>query len=342
MVIDSHGHVTAPDKLYVYKAQILSHRGAHGRGGHGCSDEEIQAALNKSVFGGSSHLGQLKEAGTDMQIISPRPYQMMHSEDPKVVRWFIEETNDIIKRQVQLYPDTFRAVAGLPQSPNESPAAVVPYLEKLVKEDGFVGCLLNPDPSEGTSTTIPPLGDRYWYPLYEKLVELDIPGHLHSAGCRSPRLSYSLHFINEESVGVVSLLNSQVFDDFPTLKIMISHGGGAIPYHLGRFEASSLRQKGAKRFSERIRNLYYDTVLYTSDALELLIKTVGADRCLFGTERPGVGTVKDPATGKWLDETRGLIEAFDWLSDAEKKMIFEDNARKLFKIDTAQAEGGGR
>jgi OH-DDVA meta-cleavage compound hydrolase len=333
MIIDCHGHVTAPDKLYVYKANILSHRGAHGRGSAGCSDDDIRAALNAPVFGGSSHLEQLKEVGTDLQIISPRPYQMMHSEDPKVVWWFIEETNAIIARQVKMYPDTFRAVAGLPQSPGVSPAAVLPYLEKLVKEEGFVGCLLNPDPSECTDTRVPPLGDRYWYPLYEKLCELDIPGHIHSAGCRSPRLTYSLHFINEESVGVVSLLNSNVFKDFPTLKILVSHGGGAIPYQWARFEASSLRHPGAQRFSERMRNLYYDTVLYSKESLELLIKTVGADRCLFGTERPGVGTVKDPRTGRWLDETRWLIEDFDWLGVAEKKMIFEDNAKKLFKLD---------
>ena len=81
-----------------------------------------------------------------------------------------------------------------------------------------------------------------------------------------------------------------------------------------------------------MRNLYYDTVLYSADSLALLFKTVGADRCLFGTERPGVGTVKDPKTGKWLDETRHIIEGFEFLSAAEKKMIFEDNAKKLFKI----------
>jgi predicted TIM-barrel fold metal-dependent hydrolase len=164
MIIDCHGHVTAPDQLYVYKAQIVSHRGAHGRGKHGASDEDIKEALNSPVFGGSSHLDQLKEVGTDMQIISPRPYQMMHSENPKVVRWFIEETNDIIARQVKMYPDTFRGVAGMPQSPGISPKEFLPYLEKCVKQDGFVGCLLNPDPSECTSSEMPGLGDGFWYP----------------------------------------------------------------------------------------------------------------------------------------------------------------------------------
>ena len=135
MVIDSHGHVTAPDSLYVYKAQILAHRGGHGRGGTGATDDDIIAALKKPVFGGSSHLDQLKEAGTDMQIISPRPYQMMTSEDPKLVAWFIEETNKIISRQAKLFPNTFRAVAGLPITPGVSPKNCLPYLEKLVKED---------------------------------------------------------------------------------------------------------------------------------------------------------------------------------------------------------------
>ena len=59
-------------------------------------------------------------------------------------------------------------------------------------------------------------------------------------------------------------------------------------------------------FMENLRKLYYDTVLYTPLACELLIKTVGADRCMFGTERPGVGTAKNPQTGKWMDDVQSL------------------------------------
>ena len=332
MIIDIHGHITAPDSLYVYKAGLLSHRGGHGRGAVEATDQDIIAALNKPIFGGSSHLDQLKEAGTDMQIISPRPYQMMHSENPKLVAWYTEETNSLIARETRLFPKTFRGVCGLPQSPGVEIKSALPYLEKIVKENGFVGCLINPDPGECSGHQTPPLGDRYWYPLYEKLCELDIVGHIHSAGCRSERLTYSLHFINEESIAVVSLLTSSVFKDFPKLKIVVSHGGGAIPYQYARFEASAIR-RGMERFSDRMRNLYYDTVLYSEDSLRLLFKTVGADRCMFGTERPGVGTVKDPRTGKWLDETRHIIEGIEFLSSTDKKMIFEDTAKKVFKID---------
>jgi 4-oxalmesaconate hydratase len=331
MIIDIHGHITAPDSLYVYKSGLLSHRGGHGRGAVGATDQDIIDALNKPIFGGSSHLDQLKEAGTDMQIISPRPYQMMHSENPRLVAWYTEETNSLIARQTQLFPKVFRGVCGLPQSPGVEIKNTLPYLEKCVKEHGFVGCLINPDPGEGSGHQTPPLGDRFWYPLYEKLCELDIVGHIHSAGCRSERLTYSLHFINEESIAVVSLLTSSVFKDFPKLKIVMSHGGGAIPYQYARFEASAIR-RGMERFSDRMRNLYYDTVLYSEDSLRLLFKTVGADRCMFGTERPGVGTVKDPKTGKWLDETRHIIEGIEFLTSADKKMIFEDTAKKVFKI----------
>ena len=130
-----------------------------------------------------------------------------------------------------------------------------------MKEFGFVGCLINPDPSEATNYDTPGMGDEYWYPLYEKLVELDVPGYIHGAGCRSMRHSYSTHFINEETISVVSLVNSRVFQDFPKLKIVCSHGGGAVPYHFGRFLAPTLRRGATSNFCDNLRKLYYDTVL---------------------------------------------------------------------------------
>jgi OH-DDVA meta-cleavage compound hydrolase len=140
-----------------------------------------------------------------------------------------------------------------------------------------------------------------------------------------------MHFINEESIAVYNLVNSSVFTDFPQLKIVMSHGGGAMPYQLGRFESGAMRS--GRRFSEGMRKLYYDTVLYTEGALRLLIETVGPDRCLFGSECPGVGSAINPATGRTFDDIRGLIEGFEWLSAGEKHMIFEGNAKKVFNLN---------
>lgn len=330
MIIDCHGHVSAPAELWAYKALLLAHRGSHGRGGVRVTDEELIAAAHHKEAWPAGHLELLEQHGTALQLISPRPFQMMHSEKPaRIVHWFTEEVNTLIARQCALLPERFVPIAGLPQAAGEPVEAVFPELERCVK-NGFKGCLLNPDPYENSGIEPPGLGERYWYPLYEKLCELDIPAHIHSTGSRSERSPYTLHFINEESIAVYNLVNSRVLDDFPTLKILVSHGGGAIPYQLGRFEAQSLRS--GRRFSERLRKLHFDTVLYTPQALRLLLETVGPEQCLFGTECPGVGAVIDPATGHTMDHTAPLIERFDFLTDAQRKRVFEDNARRLFKL----------
>jgi OH-DDVA meta-cleavage compound hydrolase len=335
MIIDVHGHMSAPAELWAYKAVQLAGRGAHGRGKVTVSDDQIRESYQAKETFGAGHVDLLDKHGTDFQLISPRPFQMMHSERPgKIVQWFHEECHNIIHRAVKLYPDRFAGVLMLPQLAGEPINVVLPELERCVKERGFVGCLVNSDPYENSGKEAPGMGDRYWYPLYEKLVELDVPAMLHGVGSKSERTSYSTHFINEETLTTVSILNSKVFDDFPTLKFIIPHGGGAIPYQLGRFEAPTLRGAGhGKRFSEKMRNLWFDTTLYTPLALELLIKTVGVDRCLFATECPGTGSATNPDTGRYMDDIAPMIKGFDWLSAADKKAILEDNARKLFKLD---------
>jgi OH-DDVA meta-cleavage compound hydrolase len=281
-----------------------------------------------------AHLPLLDKHGTDYQLISPRPFQMMHSEKPaRIVQWWHEEVHNVIHRHVQLYPTRFGGVCMLPQISGEPITVALPELERCVKQLGFVGCLVNSDPYEnGGDGAAPGMGDRYWYPLYEKLVELDVPAMHHGSGSRAERVSYSTHFINEETLSVVNLVNSKVFEDFPALKFVIPHGGGAVPYQIGRWESMSLRG-GAKRFSEKLRNLWFDSGLYTPEALELLIKVVGADRIMFATECPGTGTAIDPRTNRSMDDTAHWIQEFNWLSAADKKLIFEDNARKVYKLD---------
>ncbi|HZO37061.1 MAG TPA: amidohydrolase family protein [Solirubrobacteraceae bacterium] len=341
MIVDVHGHVSAPQRLYAYKAGLLSHRGAHGRGKVTVTDDEVRAAVTEDVGEfGISHSDHLAGAGIDLQVVSPRPYQMMHSEQPStIVEWFTEETNNMIHRCCELFPDRFVGMAGLPQSPLTDPTKWLAEMRRGITELGFVGVLLNPDPMEGQGPPLPPLGDRYWYPVYEALCELDVPALIHSAGCRPPaRESYSLHFILEETIAVTSLLDSEVLVDFPDLKLIVSHAGGAVPYQVGRFMATAARNPAGESYIEKMRKLWYDTCLYTQDALELLFKTVGADRCLFGSEKPGVGSVRNPENGRWFDDIRVLIEEIDWLSDDDRSAIYEGNARSLFRLPTSEPD----
>ncbi len=335
MIIDCHAHVSAPVELWAYKAGLLSHRGAHGRGKVNVSDEQIRYAVeeHKEAFP-YPHLPYIDKVGTDMQLISPRPFQLMYSEKPaKLVQWFHEEVNNIIHRETQLYPDRFVGIAGIPTVGGEPLDIAIAELERCVKELNFKGCLLNPDPYENSGEHPPAMGDAYWYPLYEKLCELDVVAHIHGTGSRSEREPYSLRFINEETTAVYGLVNSNVLKDFPNLKIIVSHGGGAIPYQLGRFQAGSMRRKEGDRFIDGMKKLYFDTVLYTKDAIELLLKTVGPENALFGAECPGVGSKVNPETGREMDDIQPYFHEIEWLSDEDRENIFCNNAKRIFKLE---------
>lgn len=327
MIIDSHAHLVAPDGLYAFRANLIANGGYHF-GAPKISDDDLAACAALNV-------AALDEVGTDIQLLSPRPYQQGHSMTPSsLVEPWIGAHNDTIARTVAMHPDRFAGVAGLPILPGEPVDRAFDELHRAVEELGFVGVLVNPDPSEGTGVS-PTLNERYWYPLYEKLVELDVPMQIHGAGCYSGRESYSEHFITEESIAILSMLRSEVFTDFPSLRVIISHGGGSVPYQIGRWQAERLLpllggSSESERFEVSLRRFWFDSVLHNPPSLELLLKTVGADRVLFGTERPGSGSALNPATGHDFDDIKPVIDGIDFLSESDRSAIFEDNARTVF------------
>ena len=322
MIIDSHAHVVVPDESYKFMAELVASR-ANPVSMPKLTDEAVRKA-------GQTILDIMDRVGTDIQFLSPRPYMQMHSIKPaKVTAMWTKHMNDLIFRTVQMFPTRFRAVAGLPQYRDTSPVNCFPELEFRVKEQGFIGCLLNPDPTEGDGEPPPGLGEEFWYPLYEKLCELDIPALIHSAGSCRPRETYTLKFMNEESNGIISLMESKVFDEFPTLKLIFPHGGGSIPYQMGRFRAWSLR-RGGMSFEDKLRRVHFDTTIYDQDALELLFKKVGADRVLFATEKPGTGSARDPNTGRDLDDLKPVIENIAFLSEEDRRNVFECNCTRLY------------
>lgn len=322
MIIDSHAHVVVPPESYRFMGELVASR-ANPSSKPRLTDDAVRTA-------GQSIVDIMDAVGTDIQFLSPRPYMQMHSVKPaKVTQLWTAHMNDLVQRTVEMFPTRFRAVAGLPQYRDESPAACLDELSFRVNEQGFIGCLLNPDPTEGDGTPPPGLGDEFWYPLYEKLCELDIPALIHSAGSCQPRESYTLKFINEESIGITSLMSSKVFEEFPNLKLIFPHGGGAIPYHMGRFRAWSVRA-GGEYFDDRLKRLHFDTTTYDKSALELLFKTVGADRVLFATEKPGTGSARDPVSGRDFDDLKPVIESIDFLSEEDRRNIFECNCTRLY------------
>jgi 4-oxalmesaconate hydratase len=350
LVIDAHTHLIAPDALYAFRSTLLVSRGLHIKSKPDIPDEQ----LAKSAAHG---IALMDAVGTDMQVISPRPFQLMHSHQrAKDVEIWISANNDLVARTVAMHPTRFSGVGALPQVGGQPVEIVFDEIDRCIDELGLVGVLVNPDPGEGNEQT-PTLGDEYWYPLWEKLVKKNIPAHIHGTACYG-RENYSEHYISEESLAITSIARSKVFADFPQLKLMISHGGGSIPYQIGRWRAERLglqatwggappvaahkeahnNQPGTvvdafdpdEPFEKTLRRFWFDTVLYDRDTLELLFKKVGADRCIFGTERPGGGSAIDPASGRPLDDLKPVIESLETLSESEKAGIFEGNVRSFY------------
>jgi 4-oxalmesaconate hydratase len=329
VIIDAHAHLFAPASLYAYRSNLVAARGQYGyfKGDIPAAELEKFADQNVAIMDG---------VGTDLQLLSPRPYLMMHGD----YRWddllaWTQTNNELISRTIKRHPQRFRGVAGLPQSLGRPIEAVFDELKRCVEELGFIGVLVNPDPSEGTGRS-PPLSDPYWFPLYERLCELDLAGHIHSCGSCG-RETYDEHFITEESLAITSLARSDVFRRYPTLKLMISHGGGSIPYQVGRWrsnrqmaiEAGRL-PKDFESFDTTLRRFWFDTCLHNKKSLELLFDVVGPDRCCFGTERPGSGAGIDARTGRPFDDLKPVIESIESLSQPQRAAIFADNVRKLF------------
>ncbi|HEU0201320.1 MAG TPA: amidohydrolase family protein [Burkholderiaceae bacterium] len=324
MIIDSHAHIVMPPESFRYMAELVG-----GRANPSTTPKIPDASVRKVA---EELVRTMDSVGTDVQFISPRPYLQMHSVKPaRVTELWSRHCNDLIARVVEMFPDRFRGVAGLPQFMNESPAErAVPELKRCVTQLGFVGCLINPDPTEGEGPTPPGLGDPFWYPLYAAMTELDVPGLIHSAGSCQPRESYTLKFINEESIAVISLLGSTTFEQFPRLKIVVAHAGGAIPYQMGRFRSWTVRKGDPVSFDDQIRRLHFDTCNYSKEAIELLVKVVGPDNVLFGTEKPGTGSARDPISGRDYDDMKPVIESIEWLSAQAKRDIFECNCKRLY------------
>ena len=203
MIIDCHGHyTTAPKQLQDYRdSQIagLKTSAPKTKGTLTISDDEIRESLE------GAQLKFQRERGTDVTIFSPRASAMGHHiGDATTSLHWTQHCNDLIHRVCSLYPKNFVGVCQLPQTQGVSPTNCIEELERCVNEFGFIGCNLNPDPSGG-NWTAPPLTDKYWYPFYEKMVELDVPAMVHvSATCNPNFHTTGSHYLNADTTASCS------------------------------------------------------------------------------------------------------------------------------------------
>ncbi|MYE86371.1 MAG: amidohydrolase [Gammaproteobacteria bacterium] len=338
MIIDCHGHyTTAPEAHQLFReAQLAAWKaGRPLPDAPTISDAQIRESIERN------QLRLLRERGSDLTLFSPRASAMAHHlGDAAVSAQWAMACNNLIKRVVDLFPDHFVGVCQLPQSPGTDPSASIAELDRCVTELGFVGCNLNPDPSGGHWTSAP-LTDRMWYPLFEKMAELDVPAMVHvSASCNPNFHATGAHYLNADTTAFMQFIQGDLFRDFPGLRLIIPHGGGAVPYHWGRYRGLADMLKRPPLAEHVMGNVFFDTCVYHQPGIDLLFQVIDIDNILFGSEMVGAVRGLDPETGHYFDDTRRYIEALE-LSAQDRHKVFEGNARRVYpRLDAAlKAQG---
>ncbi|HYK70837.1 MAG TPA: amidohydrolase family protein [Streptosporangiaceae bacterium] len=324
-VLDVHGHVTVPQAANSFLVMMLGSNtampspiGQPAAGPAGVTPDEFRAAA-------AGHAKYMDDRNIDVQIIGPRPFLTMGWMEPHLVPAWSRYVNDMIHQQCTFFPDRFLGACALPQlSDAQDISHCIDELNRCVTEYGFVAAYASPDPA-GRRTT-PGMHEPYWFPLYERCQELDIPIIVHGTNALDPRFgvvphNYQLGFLTEQYLAGQFLSHGDVFERFPELRVIICHCGGA----LDRFIPTDhhLAQKDLSR------NLFYDTCGYDLVFLEAAIRQRGVGRMVFGSEAPGSGRAVRPETGRTSDDLVPVIGDFGFLSEDDKKKIFNENPARV-------------
>ena len=330
-VLDVHGHVSAPSgvKAWAYSmmAGNTAMRSPLSTGPRDPHDEDDPISEDEYRAAAQRHVDYLDERDIDVQIIGPRPYLQMGFMAPHLIPRWTEYTNDFIAQQCRFFPDRFVGAAMLPlNSDAPDTVHVLEEMNRCVDEHGFKAVYLAPDP-KGLRTT-PGVNEPYWYPLYQRCEEREIPLIVHGTNNQDRRHNplphnYQFGFLMEQYLANQLFSRTDIFKRFPGLRVVICHCGGALDrfiktdhYHLNQEDLSD--------------NLFYDTCAYDLDFLEAAIKQRGVKQLVFGSEAPGSGVAIRPETGRSSDYLVEEIAKFDFLSEDDRIDIFNRNVAKVF------------
>ena len=233
--------------------------------------------------------------------------------------------NDCVDELAKSRPDRFIGMATVPL---QDPRRAAKVLEHAIVDLKFRGAFI------GTNVNGHYYKDKDFDPFWAKAQELDIiivmhPEHIAGA---ERMTEFGLNAVcgnpADSTLSLGYMFYSGLFDRFPNLKICALHGGGFLPFHLGRFDkefvtGQKTRPAQAKHPpSAYLKNLYFDTLVYDVDTLEYLKAKVGTDKLMVGTDYPYT-------LGDWMAVEK--VQALN-CSDADKEAILVGNAKRLLKL----------
>ena len=324
-VIDVHAHlmlpemyaITGPHSMFV-KSNTDPTMSEEARKGV----REREAVLVSRMSDVTGRIAQMDAMGVDMQVLSSSLVQQStYWAEPQESLRLERMLNDRMAAVVAANPKRLIGLGGVPLA---APALAVGELARCMRELGLAGV--------GISTTARDmeLGTAALRPFWEKAEEFGAVVYIHPAGNSSRRfekwyLWNSIGQAFEEAMAIASLMYEGVLDAFPQLKICLSHGGGYMPYYMGRVvrnyaEKPATRVNMKKSPAEYLRMLYYDSCVYEPEVLEALVKRVGADRVVLGSDYP----VGEPKPVEFVESCA--------LTAAEREKIIGRNAAHLLGI----------
>ena len=321
-IIDIHGHLNVPSA----RALLAPSGGGHGAGGGhamppGISDPARTAILHDMA----ARLADMDATGVDVMAMSPTPQPGFYEADRTVAQKVAALQNDHVAR---VAADNRGRFIGFGIAQLQHPEDAAKELERAVKQLGFKGVFV------ATHIGDRELGDPHFDPFWAAAQDLGAVVFVHPMGFTEPRRLEPWFMTNvvgqplETTIALAHMIFGGTLERFPRMKVLAVHGGGFLPFYLGRFEQAFRERKECrvhiqKPPKEYLKGIYFDTVVFEPEAIAYLISLVGVDRVLMGSDRPFDMGDNDPV---------GLVKRVPDLTDADREKILGGNAEALLKL----------
>lgn len=283
----------------------------------------------------ATRIAMMDTMGQDAQVVSIPAHMDMYWTEPEFSVRFATHVNDVMAEYCAQYPDRlyFWAHAALNQ-----PAAAVAEIERAVRQLGAVGVSCGGSNFGGLE-----FDSEELYPVWEKVCALNVPLFVHGynqsvtwgekADTEKYETTSIVGMLHDETKCFWNLICGGVLDRFPDLKVYITHGGGYVPYQLGRFEMTLENLPNVKNkhpLSYYMKNFWFDPLIHEMPMRQAVCEVIGADKLLYGSNFGGSDTIREVLTD-------GLR-----LSDEDKAKIECENALSLLKIKRRQSNAPPR
>lgn len=293
---------------------------------------KIYIKIGNVTWSGEAYAGLLdedkirddsKKGEVDIRVLSLAPISYLYDFDDNVALTFYTKFNDSLAHIVEKSEGMF---IGLASVPLQSPSLAIDELKRAVKDLGLKGVEI------GSHVLGKNLDDESLRDFFRTVSALNIPVFIHPQitdviGKDRLRKYFFTNILGvpiEDTIGGASLIASGIIQEYD-IKVILPHGGGFLPYQIGRFDNGyrirlDVREKIRKEPSSFLSNFYFDTILFNKNIIEFLVKFVGSDHLVLGSDYPfKMGYFKP-------------YESIEFLNEIDKEKICEINARKLFKI----------